>query len=336
MSAGPEEIARAVHELREGRLVAFPTETVYGLGAIAKNERAVARVFAIKGRPATNPLIVHVSGEEMARTLTTNWNERASKLASAFWPGPLTIVVARAPRVPAIVAGGGATVAIRCPAHPLTLALIEMAGEGIVGPSANRSGFLSPTSAAHVEDEFHAEIECGELMVLDGGACRAGIESTVVSLVGSEPEVLRPGVIGAGEIARVLGVAVRVRSGTDEPGAGPMVSPGRMESHYAPRTRAVMSERSEIGRTIEESGGPVALVAIAGPGLVGGRPRVHKMIEMPADAIGYASSLYRALREADASGAALIVIERPPSGGADADIWTAIHDRLARATASRV
>jgi L-threonylcarbamoyladenylate synthase len=336
MSAGPEEIARAVSELRQGRLVAFPTETVYGLGAIATNEQAVERVFAIKGRPATNPLIVHVSGEEMARTLAANWNEAASKLATAFWPGPLTIVLSRSRRVPAIVSGGGETVAIRCPAHPLTLALIEMVGEGIVGPSANRSGFLSPTSAAHVEDEFRAEIERGELMVLDGGACRAGIESTVVSLVGASPEVLRPGVIGPGEIARVLGVEVRVRGGAGDPKAGSMVSPGRMESHYAPRTRAVMCERSEIGRLIEESGGAIALVVIAGPGLVRGRPRVHKTLEMPADAIGYASSLYRALREADASGAALIVIERPPSGGADADIWTAIHDRLARATAHRV
>lgn len=335
MSAGPEEIARAVSELRQGRLVAFPTETVYGLGAIANSEGAVERVFAIKGRPATNPLIVHVSSEEMARTLTTNWNEHASKLAAAFWPGPLTVVVARAPRVPAIVAGGGDTVAIRCPAHPLTLALIEMVGEGIVGPSANRSGFLSPTSAAHVEDEFRAEIERGELMVLDGGACRAGIESTVVSVVGDVPEVLRPGVIGASEVARALGCDVRERRGSDDLSDGPMAAPGRMESHYAPRTRSVMRERSEIGRTIEESGVPVALVAIAGPGSAGGRPRVHKMIEMPADAIGYASSLYRALREADASGAALIVIERPPSGGADAEIWTAIHDRLARATAHR-
>ncbi|MCW5767973.1 MAG: threonylcarbamoyl-AMP synthase [Phycisphaeraceae bacterium] len=332
MSAGPEEIARAVAQLREGRLVAFPTETVYGLGALATDERAVGRVFAMKGRPPGNPLIVHVSGEEMARTLTPRWTERASRLANAFWPGPLTIVVERGQRVPSVVSGGGPTVAVRCPAHPLTLALIEMVGEGIVGPSANRSGFLSPTSAAHVEDEFREEIERGDLMVLDGGACRAGIESTVVSVVRESPEVLRPGVIGASEVARALGCDVRERRGSDDPAAGPMASPGRMESHYAPRTRAVLLPREEIGRAIEESGVPIALVAIAGPG----RPRVHTHIEMPGDAIGYASSLYRALREADASGVELIIIERPPTGGTDAEIWAAIHDRLARATAPRV
>lgn len=331
MSAGPEEIARAVQRLRAGGLVAFPTETVYGLGAIARNERAVERVFLVKGRPAANPLIVHVSGEEMARTLTNAWSDHASALARAFWPGPLTMVVRRAPSVPAIVAGGGETVAIRCPAHPLTLALIEMVGEGIVGPSANRSGHVSPTSAAHVEDEFGTEIRNGEMMVLDGGACRAGIESTVVSLVGSEATVLRPGVIGASEIASVLGARVGSRSGSESVSDGAMSSPGRMETHYAPRTRAVMLERAEIARVVGDCNVPVALIAITGVGVAG----VHRVIEIPRDAIGYASSLYRVLREADASGAGLIVIERPPEGGEDAEIWTAIHDRLRRATTPR-
>lgn len=333
MSAGPEEIAAAVARLRERGLVAFPTETVYGLGAIATDERAVEHVFRVKGRPGVNPLIVHVSGEEMARRLTTDWSEDASRLAAAFWPGPLTIVVARGPAIPALVAGGGNTVAVRCPAHPLTLALIETLGEPIVGPSANKSGFVSPTSAAHVEDEFGAEIERGEVMVLDGGSCRAGIESTVVSLAGDEPEVLRPGVIGASEISRVLGRPVRERDGTENVESGVAIAaPGRLASHYAPRTRAVMVARNEISRAIAAAEGRAAVLAIGGAGL----PMVHKLVVMPADAIGYASSLYRALREADASGAGLIVIERPPTGGADAEIWRAIHDRLTRATSPRV
>lgn len=333
MSAGPEEIAAAVARLRERGLVAFPTETVYGLGAIATDEGAVEHVFRVKGRPGVNPLIVHVSGEEMARRLTTDWSEDASRLAAAFWPGPLTIVVARGPAIPAIVAGGGNTVAVRCPAHPLTLALIETLGEPIVGPSANKSGFVSPTSAAHVEDEFGAEIDRGEVMVLDGGSCRAGIESTVVSLAGDQPAVLRPGVIGASEISRVLGRPVRERDGTESVESGVAIAaPGRLASHYAPRTRAVMVARNEIPRAIAAAEGRAAVLAIGGAGL----PVVHKLVVMPADAIGYASSLYRALREADASGAGLIVIERPPTGGADAEIWRAIHDRLTRATSPRV
>jgi L-threonylcarbamoyladenylate synthase len=332
MSSGPEEIAAAVKRLRERGLVAFPTETVYGLGAIATDEQAVERVFRVKGRPGVNPLIVHVSGEEMARRLTARWSEGASRLAAAFWPGPLTIVVPRGEAIPAIVAGGGDTVALRCPAHPLTLALIEMLGEPIVGPSANKSGFVSPTSAAHVEDEFGAEIDRGEVMVLDGGSCRAGIESTVVSLAGNEAEVLRPGVIGASEISRVLGRPVRERAGVDIAAPGvPLEAPGRLASHYAPRTRAVMVAREEIARAIAAAEGRAAVLAIGAAGL----PPVYKLVVMPADAIGYASSLYRALREADASGAALIVIERPPTGGADAEIWRAIHDRLSRATAPR-
>lgn len=332
MSAGPEEIAAAVTRLRERGLVAFPTETVYGLGAIATDEQAVEHVFRVKGRPGVNPLIVHVSGEEMARRLTTDWSQDASRLAAAFWPGPLTIVVARGPAIPAIVAGGGNTVAVRCPAHPLTLALIETLGEPIVGPSANKSGFVSPTSAAHVEDEFGAEIERGEVMVLDGGSCRAGIESTVVSLAGEEAEILRPGVIGASELSRVLGRPVRERDGAESVESGvALAAPGRLASHYAPRTRAVMVARGEIPRAIAAAEGRAALLAIGGAGL----PAVHKLVVMPADAIGYASSLYRALREADASGAGLIVIERPPTGGADAEIWRAIHDRLTRATSPR-
>lgn len=344
MSAGPEEIARAVAALRAGGLVAFPTETVYGLGALALREDAVRRVFLMKGRPGNNPLIVHVSGDEMARTLTTLWNDDAAALARAFWPGPLTIVVERAHSVPAIVAGGGPTVAIRCPAHPLTLALIETLGEPIVGPSANRSGFVSPTSAAHVEDEFAPEIARGELMVLDGGACRAGIESTVVSLVGDAAQVLRPGVISASEIERVLRRPVSERDGRDTAdtvGATPLASPGRMESHYAPRTPIVMVARGDIATVLAREPGRrgSAVLAIRGFDLAAlGFAGAHTVIDMPADARGYAAALYSAMRSADALSASLIVVERPPASvpdSQDAGIWRAVLDRLTRATSPR-
>lgn len=330
MNAGPEEIARAVTRLREGRLVAFPTETVYGLGALALDPDAVARVFTLKGRPATNPLIVHVSGEGMAEGLTTRWSDDASRLAQAFWPGPLTLVLPRAGRVPPIVAGGGETVAIRCPDHLLALAIIETLGEPLVGPSANRSGFVSPTTAAHVESEFGEAIESEELMVVDGGPCRAGIESTVVSLVGAVPLVLRPGVIGSSEIAAALGREVATDGGTGD-ASEPLQSPGRLASHYAPRARAVLVEPEAVSGIVSAATRPVAVLTVDEVALA----EPHWAIRLPRDARGYAASLYTALREADARSPGLLVIVRPPVGSRDAAVWEAVMDRLRRATAPR-
>lgn len=318
MSAGPEEIAAAVQRLRRGGAVAFPTETVYGLGADAMNAAAVARVFALKGRPPTNPLIVHVSGEAMARTVAAAWPEEAGRLAAAFWPGPLTLVLPRGPDVPEAVTAGGITVAVRCPDHPLTLALLEALGCPLVGPSANPSGRTSPTTAAHVREAFSEE----DVYVLDGGPCRGGIESTVL-LIEDPARILRPGLIGAEELAIVLGRPVEPASAGGLE-VGPAMSPGVHGSHYAPRAPAVIFLESP-----PMADGPVVVIAL-GAGR-GGVESSSARIQMPSDARGYAARLYAALREADAMSPHLIAIEAPPTDG---PIWAAVWDRLRRATST--
>ncbi len=331
MTAGPEEIAFAVERLRAGRLVAFPTETVYGLGANALDEAAIARVFALKNRPATNPLIVHVSGIDMARALTTDWTRRAQRLAEAFWPGPLTLVLPKAPHVPHAVTAGGPTVALRGPAHPLTLALIEAFGGPLVGPSANPSGSISPTAAEHVQSAFNED----DVYVLNGGPCRAGIESTVVFAGEGPVRVLRPGIVGIEAIAEALDEPL------DEPQSeivGPheqnsadgaiAQSPGLLPRHYAPRTPCVVVTRHEI-----EQAGPHDVVMMFEGDLA--ELRCKAVVLMPREASAYAARLYAALHEADRAGGARLLIERPPEAGsapAETAIWRAIADRLGRAS----
>lgn len=355
----------AVH-LRAGGLVAFPTETVYGLGADATNAAAVARVFAAKGRPSHNPLIVHVDGEAMARGLVERWTADARKLAEAFWPGPLSIVLPKTPRIPDLVTGGGGSVAIRCPDHALTRRLIAAAGVPLVGPSANKSGFVSPTSAEHVRREFEQVVVLEEhagpgrprppesvdaILVLDGGACVTGIESTVVRLpvaIGDGAVVLRQGVISADQIARVLGRSVEVsRSRTDEqldtaPDADApklLESPGLLDRHYAPRTRAYRFDAKQWPNVLEalldldgengsEAGGEGWGVVLT----IGSRsvPVPHARVVMPGEAKAFAARLYAALREADEMGAAAIYVETPPD--ARDPVWSAITDRVRRAT----
>jgi L-threonylcarbamoyladenylate synthase len=323
VSAGPEELAEAVRRLRAGGLVAFPTETVYGLGADALNEAAVRRVFALKGRPETNPLIVHVADEAGARAVAADWPAEASRLARRVWPGPLTIVVPRSPRLPPIVTAGGPTVGVRCPDHHLTLALLEAFGGPLVGPSANPSGRVSPTTAEHVRESF-AE---SEVYVLDGGACRGGIESTVVTLAEPSPRVLRAGLVTAAELSDAMGRPVepfRPASAVE----GPAPSPGTLPVHYAPRTPAVLFEPEDWPRVLGAAGGPVAVLSHAERPC----PPPHRLIRMPEGAGAYAARLYAALREADRPGTALIAVERPPGGPPDEEVWAAIADRLARAT----
>ncbi|MBL4808561.1 MAG: threonylcarbamoyl-AMP synthase, partial [Phycisphaerales bacterium] len=218
---GPEAIVAAVARLGLGEPIAFPTETVYGLGADAIDTDAVERIFALKGRPANNPLIVHVSDAEMADDLVESWTDQAQQLAEAFWPGSLTLVLAKSESVPDIVTAGGTTVAIRCPAHPVALALIESLGKPIVGPSANPSGWISPTTADHVARGFKGQ----DLLIIDGGACRAGIESTVLDLTTQEPTILRLGVISHTQITKVLGRPVHISTGAD---SGAARSPGML------------------------------------------------------------------------------------------------------------
>lgn len=314
-----DHIQLAVERLRAGELVAFPTETVYGLGANALDASAVAKVFAIKGRPAGNPLIVHIADEAMAKTVVANWPEDASKLALAFWPGPLSIIVPKASSIPEAVTGGSTNVAVRCPDHPLCLELLRRFGAPLVGPSANASGRISPTTAAHVREAFP------QIMVLDGGVCRGGIESTVVSLVG-EPRILRPGLITREQIQSVLKRAVRIAERVDD---APLESPGQMETHYAPRARAVRFHASALERVLA-MGRRVVVLSHSGLRV----PPPHTLIPMPVDASEYASALYAAMRRADEMGPDVLAIEDVTPIGTDYDrgIWAAIADRVGRAT----
>jgi L-threonylcarbamoyladenylate synthase len=321
MTAGPEEIALAVARLRSGGLVAFPTETVYGLGADALNPAAIARVFALKGRPAVNPLIVHVPDEAAARGLAATWPAAARTLTQAFWPGPLTIVVPKSPKIADSVTAGGPTVALRAPAHHLTLALLEAFGGPLVGPSANPSGRVSPTRAEHVRASFTED----EVQVLDGGPCRGGIESTVITLAEPTPRILRPGLISAEQISAAIRAPVIDAAPPAAPSVGPLPAPGQLPVHYAPAAPAVLVETADLPAALSATG-PMALLALSPRPAAAG---IH-LIPMPTEPAAYASRLYAALREADDLHPALIIIERPPTQG---PIWAAITDRLARATA---
>lgn len=326
MLPGPEDFAAAVLALRRGEPVAFPTETVYGLGADALSEPAVARVFALKGRPPNNPLIVHVAAADAARDLSTSWDSRAQALARAFWPGPLSIIVRRSRLIPAIVTAGSPNVALRCPDHPAALALLTALAGPLVGPSANPSGGVSPTTSAHVREAFP------HLLVLEGGPCARGIESTVISLADSRPRVLRPGVISAAQLADVLGVPVDAPPGP-APGAtsaAPLPSPGLLASHYAPASTTLLISAADIhadparlAHAVVIHHTPLAL------------PASTRAIRMPGSAPAYAARLYAALREADAARPDAILIERPTPASPDTHIWLAILDRLQRAAAPR-
>jgi len=311
------EIERAVALLNAGELVAFPTETVYGLGADAANAAAVARIFAAKGRPKTHPLIVHFSGFGAARAWAAEVPDAAARLADAFWPGPLTLVLPKAPQVSAAVTGGQQSVALRAPAHPVARALLAAFGRGIAAPSANRYGRISPTRARDVRDELGGRVA----MVLDGGDCEVGLESTIVACLGGRVTLLRPGSISRSQVADVVG---RV----DDPGPGAPRAPGRERSHYAPGTPLEIVEAGALRRAIEAELGSGKRVAV----LARGAPMVDERISwhrMPAAAPAYGRGLYAALRALDAAGAGRILVEAVPPGEA----WAAIADRLARAAA---
>jgi L-threonylcarbamoyladenylate synthase len=308
-----QDIKAAAEALRSGDVVAFPTETVYGLGASALDEAAVREVFELKGRPSINPLIVHVSGVAMARQLVSEWPGHADALTELFWPGPITLVMPKTDKVPGIVTGGGDTVAIRMPGHSMALDLIEEFGAPIIGPSANVSGGVSPTAAAHVEGAFDREI-----LVLDGGPCTTGIESTVLRVGKNNAQVLRPGVIGVEAICKVLPVT---EAGHVASQGAPLQSPGLMTKHYAPHTTTHLVDECPA----DLPAGRIVLLAITQ------LETDAEVIRMPADADRYAAKLYAALREADALHADLILIERPIGKG---PIWDAVRDRLRRASAS--
>lgn len=315
------EIARAVALLRAGELVAFPTETVYGLGADARNPAALARVFAAKGRPADHPLIVHLPEVRYLEEWAQDIPDSAFALAKAYWPGPLTLILKRAPTVSDAVTGGQSTVGLRVPDHPVAQALLAAFGGGIAAPSANRYGRISPTTAAHVRDELGSRVA----MVLDGGACAVGIESTIVDLSRGVPVLLRPGGIGADQIARVCGRNPATPASTDTSPA-PRV-PGSHAAHYAPATplRIVTTDRLHSFLDARWQGGYRCAVLAHSQPAPAHSP--HLWRAMSAEPAGYAHDLYAALRDIDAAGVRLIVVEATPDGGH----WQAIADRLRRA-----
>lgn len=315
-------ILEAARLLKAGGIVAFPTETVYGLAANALDANAVARIFEAKGRPSTNPLIVHVASIDAAKELVTEWPETAEKLASTFWPGPLTVVLEKSDVVPSIVTAGGNTIAIRLPAHPVAQALIHACGFPIAAPSANRSNFISPTTAAHVARSLSGRIP----LILDGGPCQAGIESTVISLVDKDSHILRPGSLGANELAAVAGIDVR-QSGRPVIQGQPTASPGQLPVHYAPDTPLYLApagEMSEIMRQFKAAGKRVGLVSLTREQEF---PAAAAFVEMPGTAGKYAQRLYAVLHEMDEQDLDVILCEEPPSMLE----WQGVRDRLIRA-----
>lgn len=325
--ANSQYILEAARMLQRGGVVAFPTETVYGLGALTFDGQAIEQVYELKGRPADNPLIAHVLDARQARELIEPgaWDERCDLLASRFWPGPLTLVLAKSPRVGSRATAGRSTIAVRAPRHPVARALIEAAQQPISAPSANRSGRISPTSAQHVFDEFRDVEPARDLMILDGGPCEVGIESTVLDLTTSPPRVLRPGSVTLESLRETLGdiEAADIRSQAH--------SPGTRESHYAPRTPTELVSSESLANVLSACAGRgircAALVLGATP-VTAGQIR----IVMPREADHYAHELYRRLREADALGADRIIVESPP---ATSQVWRAVLDRLQRAAAGR-
>lgn len=315
-------IGHAAHVLRAGGLVAFPTETVYGLGADATSESAVRKIFAAKGRPATNPLIVHVGDVETARRYTTRWTDAAQTLAAVYWPGPLTLVLPKSADIPDVVTAGKPTVGLRAPDHPLALDLLRAFGGPVAAPSANRSSRVSPTTAQHVRDELGDAVE----LILDGGACAVGIESTVLDLSGGVPTILRPGAVTRKQLELILG-RVEAAEGFTEPGKVAS-SPGQQAVHYAPVTPAERFEAAQRGliQVDAPDGRRNALVALGTA-----RDEIDKrgrIVAMPCDPSSYARHLYGVLRELDAMGLATIYVEMPPP----IPEWTAVRDRLVRAT----
>ena len=311
------DIERAVSVLRSGGLVAFPTETVYGLGADAGNPAAVRKIFETKGRPAAHPVIVHLADAVQLANWAREVPEAARALARSFWPGPLTLILSRTGAVSDVVTGGQDTVALRVPSHPVALQLLARFGGGIAAPSANRHGRVSATTADHVRREFGAAVQC----VLDGGEAGIGIESTIIDLSRGRATLLRPGWITAGDIEKALGAPLAA------PGADAPRAPGSLAAHYAPRTPLTLVEGDlalELAASLVRQGKRVAVLARSA-----GRPLLQGLewAAAPQDAAGYAHALYASLRQLDEAGCDAIIVEKPPQ----TPEWAAINDRLARA-----
>jgi len=304
------EVRRAAEILRAGGLVAFPTETVYGLGADASNAAAVARLYRVKGRPAEHPVIVHFASTDEAFRYALQIPPDARALAAKYWPGPLTLILNKSEQAKEFVTGGQPSVGIRVPSHPVAQALLKEFGGGIAAPSANRFGLVSPTTAAHVREDLGSDVD----LVLEGGQSEVGIESTIVDLSQGAAVVLRPGKISREELERIVRIQEKDQSSPRHSGG--------LERHYAPRTPARLVPTHSLDKEISRLKDRVAVLAFSRPD-----ERVDYWLRMPRDPNAYAQKLYAALRELDTAGCELILVEAPP----EAAEWAAVRDRLVRA-----
>jgi len=305
------EIRKAAEILRAGGLVAFPTETVYGLGADASSAKAVAHLYSVKRRPADHPVIVHFGSQQEAFQWGKEIPGSARMLAQHFWPGPLTLILKRSERAKDFVTGGQPFVGLRVPSHPVARELLEAFGGGIAAPSANRFGLVSPTTAAHVHEDLGSDVD----LVLEGGASEIGIESTIVDLSSGDAVLLRPGAISHRQLQELIDIKVQA-------GQSSVRHSGGLERHYAPRTPARLVPTHALDKEIAVLKDRVAVLAFSRPD-----ERVDYWLRMPRDASAYAQRLYAALRELDSAGCEAILIEAPP----EAPEWAAVQDRLKRA-----
>lgn len=318
-------VLRAAELLRAGQVVALPTETVYGLAANALDASAVARIYEIKGRPAHNPIIVHVAGLEMAKACAGGWPDLAEKLARSFWPGPLTMVLPRQSNIPDVVTAGGNTAGIRWPSHPFMQAVIRECGFPLAAPSANLSNRISPTNADHVQAQLEGRIP----LIVDGGQSQVGIESTVLDLTVSPPRILRPGMIHAGAIDAVSGELSGER--THAAGKGPLRSPGLLQKHYSPKARLLVltwNNDAELRQQIAGQAPPAACHVVAHTNIPTSFGAANVSV-IPHDVEAFARALYGELHRCDEAGAELIVVEAPP----ETSEWSGVADRLRRAAA---
>ncbi|WP_230969333.1 L-threonylcarbamoyladenylate synthase [Nitrogeniibacter aestuarii] len=315
------QLENAVEALRRGELVGMPTETVYGLAADARNPEAVLKIFAAKGRPSDHPLIVHIASANLVEDWASDVPPVAKRLAKAFWPGPLTLILKRLPSVPDEVTGGQDTVGLRVPSHPIALALLKAFGGGVAAPSANRFGRISPTRAAHVSEELGEHVA----VVLDGGECEVGIESTIIDVSRGAPVLLRPGRITKEEVARVAGEVVLE---SNEMTAGAPRASGTLASHYAPVTPVSLVSAIELFKAVTQARSSGENFAVLARTLIDDAPPPGSVWRMaPSDPAAYAHRLYASLRWLDQCGTAKIFIEVPPPHAE----WRAVNDRLSRA-----
>jgi L-threonylcarbamoyladenylate synthase len=319
-------VRRAAELLRAGEVVALPTETVYGLAANALDEKAVAKIFQIKGRPANNPIIVHVAGIEMAKRCANDFPAIAEKLSKSFWPGPLTIVLPRAGKIPEIVTAGGETVGIRWPGHPFIQAVIRECDFPLAAPSANLSGHVSPTNAEHVRKQLGGKTS----LIVDGGQSQVGIESTVLDLTVSPPKILRPGMIHAESLAAVCGEVQNPESRIQNPEK--LRSPGLLQKHYSPKAKLLVlnwRDEADLKSQIANRKSQIQNCHVIAHTKIPSGEIFADVSVMPHDAEAFARAIYAELHHCDEAGAELIVVEAPP----DSQEWSGIADRLRRASA---